>query len=350
MARKASGVSVMRKSVSRIHFLLDVARRVNASLNAEKTYSVIVRAALVGLNADGAALRLARDGHLVPVAWSGKVNSDKLSAVKLGKSVTGKAASSKKALSVDVEKFKSYTGTSGFRFISSAPVIHRNKRAEVVGTLTVYRKLGGVFSGDSLEFLSVLAEEVASAVNNAHLHEELKTHHDELERASVTDALTGLYNRRFFRDFLGLKIENARRHKSCFSVLVCDLDGFKKINDESGHRAGDSVLEALATLFKENVRRGDVATRWGGDEFAFILPQANNKKAEAFRVKVERLVERFSKNSDGRVLLNGLPLSLSCGSATFNGKKPAHLTSDDLVLEADKKLYEKKKRRKKRRK
>lgn len=94
-----------------------------------------------------------------------------------------------------------------------------------------------------------------------------------LAEQAVTDPLTGLYNRRFFDEAMEQQIESARRYKRELTLVLFDLDHLKKINDTSGHSAGDQALKAFARLLKETARAADIVCRIGGDEFAALLPE-----------------------------------------------------------------------------
>ena len=97
----------------------------------------------------------------------------------------------------------------------------------------------------------------------------------ELERQSITDPLTGLLNRRYFQFQMQQEVERCRRYHEPLSLLVIDLDHFKLVNDRYGHRAGDEALRAVAGILSQELRRLDVCTRWGGEEFAVIMPKTD---------------------------------------------------------------------------
>jgi diguanylate cyclase (GGDEF)-like protein len=175
--------------------------------------------------------------------------------------------------------------------------------------------------------LRVFTERIALALSNLKLRESLR-------QQSIRDPLTGLFNRRFLEETLSIEIERARRSKGPFSVLMLDLDHFKRFNDTHGHEAGDAVLQALGSFLRQHVRSGDVACRYGGEEFTLILPGTS---MEAAQQRAEELCKGIRVlNMDFKNEILG-PLTLSIGIASF----PNHGESSDLVLQAaDMALYQ----------
>ncbi|MFZ3341053.1 MAG: diguanylate cyclase [Terriglobales bacterium] len=161
---------------------------------------------------------------------------------------------------------------------------------------------------------------------------------ETLREQSIRDPLTHLFNRRFLEESLTREIELAGRKKQSVAVLFLDLDHFKKFNDAFGHAAGDMVLQSLADLFRTFFRSTDICCRYGGEEFAVVLPESSPEdaatRADALRSEVKRLRLKYKKQTLG-------PLSLSAGVAAF----PAHASSsDDLLKIADQCLYQSKAR------
>lgn len=154
----------------------------------------------------------------------------------------------------------------------------------------------------------------------------------KLEEQAVRDALTGLFNRRYLDDALPRELQRAQREKYPVAIVLADIDRFKKVNDTYGHQAGDTVLQALATLLKENVRGGDLPCRWGGEEFVLVLPRMSLENALA---RANALRTSFAAL---RLELDGQPVSLtlSAGVAVY----PGHGTDvARLLASADAALY-----------
>jgi len=113
----------------------------------------------------------------------------------------------------------------------------------------------------------------------------------ELEALSVTDQLTKLYNRRKIDSILTSEVEQARRYHHSFSLILIDVDNFKKVNDTYGHQTGDRVLQTISTLFSSSVRKSDLVGRWGGEEFLIVSLEEDLEKVLVFSEKLRSLVE-----------------------------------------------------------
>jgi diguanylate cyclase (GGDEF)-like protein len=165
------------------------------------------------------------------------------------------------------------------------------------------------------------------------LQDELKVKNEALSRLSTTDSLTGLRNRRYADEVLAIEVLRARRYRTPLSLLLADIDLFKRVNDEHGHAAGDTVLRRVAETLRDNLRATDVAARYGGEEFLVIM--AHNdlsgavRLAERWRGAVEHDTVRLSEGKDLRV-------TISVGVTAF---APSIATAPDLVAEADTALY-----------
>jgi diguanylate cyclase (GGDEF)-like protein len=154
---------------------------------------------------------------------------------------------------------------------------------------------------------------------------------EQTERSAITDGLTGLFNRRHFTQTLRHEISRARRHKSKVALVLFDIDDFKKLNDTKGHPEGDKVLVRTAALIKEGVREIDVASRYGGEEFAVVLPETSRTGAFVVADRVRQRVENHFRRTRGvsNVTLSGGVASFPDDATTFQ----------DLVKKADLGLY-----------
>jgi diguanylate cyclase (GGDEF)-like protein len=151
-----------------------------------------------------------------------------------------------------------------------------------------------------------------------------------VRRQAITDELTGLVNRRRFNEALDDEIERSRRLGTTLSVLLADLDDFKRINDRFGHPAGDDALRDFAKLLRVHLREIDVAARLGGEEFAVLLPETDLEGALT-------VAERLRRHVDARAGARGsdVRLTTSIGVAQYRSG-----TREDLLRRADEGLYQ----------
>jgi diguanylate cyclase (GGDEF)-like protein len=159
---------------------------------------------------------------------------------------------------------------------------------------------------------------------------------EELRNQSIRDSLTGLFNRRFMQEALDKEMIRARRKGCPVSVLFLDVDHFKRFNDTFGHDAGDYVLQSIAELLNRFFREGDVTCRWGGEEFAVILPESLSVDAAARANSLRAEVKKLGLQHRGTGLA---VITFSIGVATF----PEHASdSEQLLRIADQCLYQSK--------
>jgi diguanylate cyclase (GGDEF)-like protein len=168
-------------------------------------------------------------------------------------------------------------------------------------------------------------------------NQQLKESLQKLEQMAATDPLTGVYNRRHFGEVLEKYFAESTRYGQDLACIMCDLDGYKKLNDTLGHQFGDKILQVAAKVITFNLRVMDVAARYGGDEFVVLLPHAGSKVAMAVG---ERIREQFL--SQMRAMLpptpEGLALTMSMGVSSVQQNRAVN--SDQLVALADEALYE----------
>jgi len=153
---------------------------------------------------------------------------------------------------------------------------------------------------------------------------------------ATTDGLTELYNHRYFQEQMRMQVEQSKRYEAPFSLIIIDIDYFKKFNDTYGHQAGDAVLRQVAQLIKANVRATDIACRYGGEEMSIILPNTSKEMAMITAKKICKLVsaKRFKLNNNQES-----HVTISSGVSTFpdDGATPS-----EIIDAADKKLYKSK--------
>jgi diguanylate cyclase (GGDEF)-like protein len=185
------------------------------------------------------------------------------------------------------------------------------------------------FDNEDMQFVELLAQEISIAMERSMMHNEVKA-------LSVRDALTGCYNRRKMDADLHAEIARARRYQNPLSLLMIDIDWFKKYNDQHGHGKGDELLKRIVDIFGRLIRSSDTAYRYGGEEFAILLPAADKDEAVVIAKRLQQVIEE--KEFEGeRESQPGGKVTISIGVATYpwDGNN-----ADELLKSADTELYQ----------
>lgn len=205
----------------------------------------------------------------------------------------------------------------------SYPILIGDRR---IGVMNFTDKAGGeVFNARDMEMLRAIAPQIAVAIDRT----VLKSKAGELEQLSVTDALTGLLNRRYLDKRLVEEIQRSKRHHFPMSLMMLDIDAFKAYNDTFGHQAGDRALKIVANVLQDILRGADVAARYGGEEFAILLPQTTSGEAAAIAERLRQRIEHteFPKRK--------ITVSIGIASCSSDIETPS-----DIIGAADHALYE----------
>ncbi len=215
-------------------------------------------------------------------------------------------------------------------FLSLPLFIHGHARA--LGVLNLYRRQPNSFSPNEIRLLRKIAEQLAQVLDKIFLYHQTRA-------LSITDPLTGIFNRRYFNERYATEFMRASRYQRPLSVIMLDLDHFKKFNDAHGHLLGDKVLRMAAHVLEASIRQADILARYGGEEFVVILPEIDKVHGKQVAEKLRRAIENaaFPKAEHqpfGR-------LTASVGLASF----PEDAEEGDALLSlADQALYEAKAR------
>jgi len=195
----------------------------------------------------------------------------------------------------------------------------------VVGVLNLADKVNGDrFNCEDIAIIDLFSQLVGASIGNIKLFE-------KIQRQATTDGLTGLVNHKTFYEILEKELLRSRRYGGQISLIMIDVDNLKKINDNHGHRAGDKVIKEISRRIKESIRQIDTAARYGGDEFAVILPNTSLSDAT---IVAERMVKAVAQ-SPTTWRKEQIPLSISVGLGQYD----ADANPEDITSRSDQALY-----------
>jgi two-component system, cell cycle response regulator len=206
-------------------------------------------------------------------------------------------------------------------------VLPLRSAGRVTGVLAVYDRADGrPFDAEDMESVSSFVSQATVAIDNVLLHQ-------EAQRLSITDGLTGLWNYRYVTIALGREVERSNRFGRSLAVLMLDLDRFKRVNDRYGHQRGDAVLAEVAQRVRGVVREVDVVARYGGEELMLLLPETDLAGAEFLAGRVRDVIRSRPVGGPGE---EPIRMTTSIGIAVY----PQHgATAGSLLRAADNALY-----------
>ena len=308
--------------------MFELSQDLGISLSLSETLSVLSMRLRRMIPFDSIAVFVNRNGWLLPELVSGE-NFRALSALKIrvGEGLCGWVAENSRPIvngNPQVEAGYSSDPVKHTTLLQSALVVPLEGLNGVVGVLAMYQTNRDAFTPDHLRILLAVASKVALSVENA-----LK--YQQAESSATTDYLTGLPNARSLFVHLAQEVARCRRMKSSLAVLLCDIDGFKQINDSFGHLEGDKLLREFTTRLKDVCRGYDYVARMGGDEFVITAPGLT---PEAAKEKAERLNQAAIES--GRHVCGRDLITLSVGMA-FCPEDGYDV--ERLLAEADRRMY-----------
>lgn len=354
VGKKRSG----RYSLEDLHLLEDVTRRVAVSLEKEylreqlrereEELSVINRSSVIitssldvqeiydsfieelkkVVDVTWAAIVLAEESGLCFVALSSEIGTDWQvgEKVALAGSGTEWVINHKEAVyEPDIKQESRFLPVNRYLQWGLRSVVHLPLMAKggVIGSFIVASRRAHAYSPRHIKLLEQLASQIAMPIENARLYA-------RVELKSRLDELTGLFNRRSLDEMIDREIGRHSRYGGVFSLAILDLDSFKVFNDSYGHLAGDKLLRQIARTIRGTIRGSDVAFRYGGDEFAVLLPQTNIDAAST-------VVERVRKRIADRVEAGGIRITASIGLAGWPADGVGQM---DVIAAADRALYQ----------
>jgi diguanylate cyclase (GGDEF)-like protein/putative nucleotidyltransferase with HDIG domain len=314
--------------------LFELAQELGNSLSLNETLSLLAERLRPIVPYDAIAIYECRDDRLFPVYVSGTDRALFASLeIPVGEGLSGWVAQNRKPIingnpSVEPGFLGDPTKFSTLRSALSVPLEGVNL---VAGVLTLYRMPADAFSRDNLRILLAISSKVGLSLENA-----LK--YSQLENSATTDFLTGLPNARSLFLALDAQLSRSARSGETLTVLVCDLDGFKQINDRYGHLEGNRVLQEFARRVRNDLRASDCVARMGGDEFVLVLPGLDSQA----QVRIIEWLNRVAVEVGQRICGVNL-LSASVGDAKYptDGQD-----AESLLTHADRRMYKTKQDRK----
>jgi diguanylate cyclase (GGDEF)-like protein len=300
-----------------------IARQTTAVLDIGELLRKSCHVILQSFAVDHVAMLMLEEGMLVLRAHEGRLTPRRQigNEVPLEGLCARAISSAKPVKENDLTRVKEYV--IGFEEARSEMCLPLISLGETLGVLALESAQTNAFAAADEQPLESVADICAAAIQNARYFEKVR-------QLAYIDGLTGMFNRRYFELRIAEEIERVQRYDTELSVIMIDIDNFKKLNDEFGHLLGDETLRQVATIFSQNLRKVDIACRYGGEEFVILAPQTSGSHAHGVAEKLRRVVETWSFPGVPR------PVTISAGVSSFpaNGR-----SRDELVKAADDALY-----------
>ena len=316
--------SLEQRRAAQLEAIKSISEETRSLLDTEELLPKVCSLVLKYFPVDHASVLLVDNKKLILRAHQGSLSA----TLPLGWEIPAGAGISGKALleskTVVVDDVRSFTGyVAGFREARSEMCLPLVSFGQRIGVLVLNNGTSESFQSTDLRALESVADICAAAIQNAHSFERAK------QMADI-DGLTGVFNRRHLEKRIVAEVERLSRYGHGMAILMVDIDHFKRINDEFGHMLGDEVLRHVSQLMTQNLRKADIICRYGGEEFAILLPETVGENAVGVADKLRRHIENYSFPGVAR------PVTISIGVADFPGHGQSR---DELVRAADEALY-----------
>ncbi|MEI7473927.1 MAG: diguanylate cyclase [bacterium] len=332
---RESQTTELQKTLHNISILYNIGQAMNFIDDLKKLLKIILGKAVQNIGAQKGSLMLydaTTEDLAVKVVYGipdkeveEKINEGifECTRIKIGEGIAGNVFQSKRAiitnLGSDDPRFKQSTESK----VDSILCIPLIVKEEVIGVINITNKQDGkFFNQDDLDFMGALANQAAIAINNAQLYE-----------LATTDGLTKLFIYRHFHYLLDNEIRRSNRYRHKVSLLMMDIDNFKNINDTYGHQVGDEVLRQTSQVILRTVRKIDMACRYGGEEFAIILPETAKESSRKIAERLRHHIEEIAVTTkDGSIVRPTISVGISSFPDDAN-------TQEEIISKADKALY-----------
>lgn len=318
--------------IAELHAFLNLSKTLAATLNLEELLRLALHLIGRALHVDAYAILLLdeKNERLLVKASFGLPDDTPGLHLKLGEGIAGLVAQTGQAMLIPDVKAEPRCRESELFHLPWGTLICvplKLKGREIIGVLFAHKPEPHGFTVVDLDLFQAVANQVAIALENAQLYQRTK-------ELSTRDDLTGLFNRRHLFEQLDKEIQRAHRYRRAFSLLLLDLDDFKRYNDTHGHLKGDEALKELACLLLATTRRADIVARFGGEEFVILLPEIMGQGAVVVAEKIRAAVETYP--FAGRHTQPSGVMTVTCGVAAYptDAEEGLH-----LVDMADRAMY-----------
>ena len=315
--------SLERRRAEQLEAINAVARQTTAVLDLDELLTVVCRLLLEWFHSDHVAVLMSEGDTLRVRAHEGRLTPNLAMGAQLepGGIASRALSNGRSVIENDVYAVKGYI--AGFAETQSELCVPLIFFGEKLGVLALDSARKNAFEHDDLQPLESVADICAAAIQNA-------SYFDRMKQLAYVDGLTGIHNRRYFEMRIVEELERAGRFQGRMSLIMVDIDNFKRVNDEFGHLLGDEVLRLVANILKQQLRKSDLLCRYGGEEFAIVVPETTGENAVRVAEKLRRQIETHH--------FPGVPrsVSISCGVADYPTQG---ITRDEVVAAADAALY-----------
>ncbi len=326
--RTTSFLSSIISARQEAQLLFELAQTLGNSLSLKETLSVVASRLKQMIPYDAIVFYVCQEGLLIPEYAHG-ADFDLFSTLRipLGQGLSGWVALNEKPISNGNPAAETlHTGVSSrMTTLQAALSVPLRGRDSVAGVLTLYGREKNGFSKEHLRMLLAASSKLGLSVENA-------LQYEKAQSTASTDFLTGLPNARSICTHLEKELARLRRSKKPLAVLLCDLNGFKKVNDTFGHLTGNKLLHEIALKFKSSCREYDQVGRLGGDEFVFVLPDLTKDNVAEMHKRLSQAVEEASRSACPEMIV-----SVSVGSSFY---PTDGATGEELLSEADRSMYD----------
>lgn len=220
-------------------------------------------------------------------------------------------------------RFEKWEGSDQIRGWMGIPLIRHD---ELIGLMTIDNYNPSAYTQEDASLASSFANSAAIVIENARLF-------DQTQQMALTDALTGIFNRRYFYELAQTEFARSKRYQNPMSIILIDIDHFKNVNDQNGHLAGDHVLMQFVQRIQDELRSSDILARFGGEEFIVLLPETNLEEAAQVAERLREVTAHYPFLLVTAQIFISISLGVSCFRFTTQ-------SLDHLIDESDKALYE----------